>query len=55
MMLLVGLGLPPYVLLVGLRVTTMSGVLGIILDVIQVILPASHPRCVVVETFQCSC
>ena len=53
--MLVGLGLPPCVVVGGFRVTTMLDVVGIIWDVTLVILPAPHPRCVTVETFQCSC
>ena len=42
-------------LLVGLGGTTMPDVIGIVKDVILVILPAPHPRCVAAGTCQCSC
>ena len=33
----------------------MPDVIGVIFDVILVIWPASHPRCVAAGTCQCSC
>ena len=39
----------------GFRGTTMPDVIGIVKDVVLVILPAPHPRCVVAGTCQCSC
>ena len=39
----------------GLRGTTVPDVIGIVKDVILVILPAPHPRCVAAGTYQCSC